>query len=80
MSQKEALKQRIAGHIAFRSPLMTINMVLIGALAVLLINMHTLKEIIVFVIGLILESMIFLLTVDMNKDLENFYKEMEDLE
>lgn len=78
MSEKEALKQRITGHVSFRASLMTINMVLGGALAVLFVNVHTGREFIVFILGSLLETMFILLTIDMNKDLEKFYKKLEE--
>ncbi|HBG49351.1 MAG TPA: hypothetical protein DDW90_07610 [Cyanobacteria bacterium UBA9971] len=78
MSTEEALKQRIAGHIAFRSSLMTINMVLGGALAILTFDL-TLIKVLWFIVGFIAECFIITLTIEINKDLERFYKEMEDL-
>jgi len=79
MSTEEALKQRIAGHIAFRSSLMTVNIVLIGALVVLTFDFNPIKMF-WFIIGLIIECLIFTLTIGINKDLEKFYKELEDIE
>jgi len=80
MNIEEVIKQRIAGHIAFRTSLMTVNMVLIGALSILFINLNlnNIKEIIIFIIGILSEIAIFLLTVEINKDLEKMYKKLEE--
>jgi len=78
MDTKEAIKQKIAGHIALRSSFLTINVILIGGLATLFLNLNTIPKLILFFIGSIAEVTIFLLTVEINKDLINFYKKLEE--
>jgi len=75
---KEAIKQRISGHVSLRSSLITVNLILIGGLATLFLGLNTVPKYILFFLGSIVEIAAFSLTVEINKDLEKFYKKLEE--
>jgi len=75
---KKAVHQRISGHIALRASLITVNLVLISGLATLFLGLNTIPKYILFFLGSIVEMATFLLTVEINKDLEKFYKKLEE--
>ena len=76
--EKDAIKQRISGHISLRSALITVNLVLIGGLATLFLELNTIPKYILFFLGTIIEMVAFSLTVEINKDLEKFYQKLEE--
>ncbi len=76
--KKDCLKQRIYGHVELRKSLITALVVLIGGLAALFVSLDNVQKIILLVLGIGLTLIDIMLIISLNKDLEKFYKNMEE--
>ena len=76
--KEESLKQRILSCIEHRKTLWTAQIVLIGGLSTLFIQLDSLPKIILFIVGLFLEYLFISSIKDTNVILENLYKKLED--
>ena len=80
MSKQEAIIQRIAGYHQLRTSLWTAQIVLIGGLAGLFLNLGKMPINILFVAGLFLESFIIYLISEISKFLGNLYIKLEEMQ
>ncbi|EKE03169.1 MAG: hypothetical protein ACD_20C00236G0002 [uncultured bacterium] len=79
MGKQESIIQRITGYHQLRTSLWAAQIVLIGGLAGLFLNLGKIPINILFVAGLFLESFIIYLINEISKDLGKLYTKLEEI-
>jgi hypothetical protein len=75
--KEDSLKQRISGYVEHKKTLWTAQIVLIGGLSTLILNLNNVPKIILFIIGVFAEYLVLSTIKDTDILLENLYKQLE---